>query len=79
MLVVLPPKGEIVAKNNRTEYWAIHMGKYRAIYRAIEQGQIKLKREGDDFTVTDFGPYWPELVRKAIGRTNPLWLILHCR
>ena len=76
MLVVLPPKGGVVAKN---KYWAIHMGKFRAIYRAIEQGQIKLKREGNGFTVTDFGPYWPELVQKAIRRVNPLWLILHCR
>ncbi|MBI5072158.1 hypothetical protein HZB93_04750 [Candidatus Falkowbacteria bacterium] len=77
--MVLPPRGGVVAKNSSTEYWAIHMGKFRAIYRAIEEGQIKLKREGDDFTVIDFGPYWPELVLKAVRRANPLWLNLYCR
>ncbi len=41
--------------------------KFQAIYRAIDNGQIKLGQREGKTIVIDFGPYWPRLVLKAIA------------
>ncbi len=41
--------------------------KFAAIYRAIKNGEIKLERRNGETVVLNSGPYWPELVRKALA------------
>ena len=41
--------------------------RFAAIYRAIENGEIKLGQRNGKTVVLDSGPYWPELILKAVA------------
>lgn len=64
----LPQKEDSMAGKNRNKFMnkIKKCRRFRSVYEALANGQIKWKIEKGELEITDFGTSWPALVLRAI-------------